>query len=457
MARIRSRVREQASELRAKEPAFQGYVASPAGKDRGAEDLIRSEELRYLNQAYGYAAESRPETIQSHRGGLIGRVIVSLKRRMMALLWNSVLRDYFERERDFQAHLVRYLNETSRHIAERDAAIFWELIRKIDVDITRVFERLERISSDQGAALHSTRREITNELLGNAREFQARLDALASNDAQREQRLGVVEDVVHGLESLVSRITRAVPAGTSTPMPAVEVSFPDASYVLLENRFRGSEEEIRRRLTIYPDIFKGAALPILEIGAGRGELQQLFREAAIPAYGVDLDPAMTKISQEKGLDVRHADALQHLRSCAPRSLGGVIAVQVIEHLTREQLGELLRLCADRVVVGGRVVFETINPKSVLALSSNYFRDPTHVFPGHPDTISFAMELAGIRVHEVRYLSPVPECAKLKEVEVDEAATPRWQLAVEQMNRNIRQLNELLFGPQDFAVIGEVRA
>jgi O-antigen chain-terminating methyltransferase len=101
------------------------------------------------------------------------------------------------------------------------------------------------------------------------------------------------------------------------------------------------------------------------------------------------------------------------------------------------------------------VFETINPQSMLALSSNYFRDPTHVWPLHPDTLSFAMTLAGLKIIEIRKLSPVPQESLLKKVPVEEYMTPRWSHAVDTLNRNVEQLNELLYGFQDYAVIAEV--
>lgn len=453
MSEIRERIKAEVATFRDAESPFRGVQPSLNGKQRTAEDLIRSKELRYLNESYGYAAHARPETIQSHRGGFIGRFIVAAKRRCMSFLWNSILRDYFERERDFQAHLVRFLNETTKHIAERDASIFWELIRKIDVDITRVIERVERGSSDQSAALYSMGRELRAELHRTAEELHARFSQFASSDAQREGRLCQVEDVAHGLEALVARLTRP-PLASSQVAPVTD--FDDQSYLLLENRFRGSEDEIRRRLHFYPQYFRSAVSPVLEIGAGRGELQQLFRDSGIGSYGIDMDGAMVSACREKELNVEQAEAIAHLRSRPARSLGGVIAVQVIEHLTHPQFTELLRLCAEKVVPGGVVVFETINPRSLLALSSNYFRDPTHVFPGHPDTVAYALELAGIRVKEVRMLSPVAKEALLQEITGDEFSTPRWQQAVEQVNRNIRQLNDLLYGWQDYAVIGEVR-
>jgi len=62
-----------------------------------------------------------------------------------------------------------------------------------------------------------------------------------------------------------------------------------------------------------------------------------------------------------------------------------------------------------------------------------------------------MGLCGLKVLEVRYLSPVPEGAKLKELEAGEYS---MAYTIETLNRNIRQLNDLLYGHQDYCVIAE---
>jgi hypothetical protein len=167
------------------------------------------------------------------------------------------------------------------------------------------------------------------------------------------------------------------------------------------------------------------------------------------------DPAMVEEALQHGLDVRFGDGLAHLRTLEPGSLGGLIAIQVVEHLRPEQLKELFELSKSRVARGGRVIFETINPKSLTALSSNYFRDPSHVFPLHPDTLSYGLTLAGLKVEEIKYLSPVPAEAQLKEIPAEEYLTPRWVQTLNLINHNLRQLNELLYGCQDFCIVAKV--
>ena len=60
----------------------------------------------------------------------------------------------------------------------------------------------------------------------------------------------------------------------------------------------------------------------------------------------------------------------------------------------------------------------------------------------------------MKVIEIRELSPVPQSALLKKIPVEDYMTPRWALTVERLNDNIEQLNNLLYGFQDFCVVAE---
>lgn len=66
----------------------------------------------------------------------------------------------------------------------------------------------------------------------------------------------------------------------------------DAFYLALEDRFRGTREEIKERLRIYlPWLEKhkigGKAFPVVDLGCGRGEWLELLAESECHAYGVD--------------------------------------------------------------------------------------------------------------------------------------------------------------------------
>jgi O-antigen chain-terminating methyltransferase len=390
------------------------------------------------------------QNCRSHRPGVLGKVIYRAKAKIQRWLW-SLFRSNVEVERDFRKHVVRFLNEVSFYIDDRDGAQFWELIKKIDVDVGRSLRRIDELVEEQRALIVSAESRTQQLVHSNSESF------VAASQAQQAQ-ITTLDTVVRGLEGIINRLPQGKYSGSGES--AEDGHSPtgggvDYSYLLLENRYRGSVAAIAERCRPYVQVFNQSKGPVLDVGAGRGELVHQLSLAGISAYGVDLDQAMVAEARSQGVDVRLENGLRHLGELQDESLGGVVAIQVVEHLTREQLGELFSLCRRKVRAGGLVVFETINPCSLVALSSNYFRDLTHVWPLHPDTLSYQMELCGLRTQEVRYLSPVPESAMLRQIPLDQGVLPSVRSALETVNHNVRQLNSLLYGYQDYCVIAQV--
>ena len=421
MIEIRERIKVDLEGNRDKHRELSRKVVqfSSDGMVRGG-DLQNSEELRQVNSLYPVDAQLIPAEIATHRGGLLGKFMPFFKRTGRKVLRRFFLADYLNAERLFTGHLIRYLNQIGYYVDVRDN------------DLTRM---IDRVSDEQSGALLSLRDNLESLI---------------------HSRLGTVDEMIRGLEGIVNNFSRYTAPNPPRAQESKEaLNVPDPSYLLLENRYRGSEVEIARRLSIYPEIFTGAPGPVLEIGPGRGELQKLLNKSGIPSYGVDMDTVMVNVATAAGCDVKLGDGIAHLRAVPDASLGGLVAVQVVEHLTHAQIRELCDLAKRKLKPGSKVVFETINPQSLLALSSNYFRDPTHVWPMHPDTLGYTATLAGLKIVETRYLSPVAPNSMLKEIPVDRNKPSEMDEVVKQINQNMEQLNKMLFGYQDYALVLEV--
>jgi O-antigen chain-terminating methyltransferase len=130
-----------------------------------------------------------------------------------------------------------------------------------------------------------------------------------------------------------------------------------------------------------------------------------------------------------------------------------VAIQVLEHLPFPKIQALFEDARRCLKPGGIVAFETIDPRSVLALSSNYFRDPTHVAPLHPETLAYALRMAGFVDVEIIRRSAVPEVAQLREIPQMVGMSPQFAEMIDTLNRNLRQLNDMLYGYQDYCVVG----
>ena len=97
--------------------------------------------------------------------------------------------------------------------------------------------------------------------------------------------------------------------------------------------------------------------------------------------------------------------------------------------------------------GSPVIFETINAQCVYAVMRNFFLDPTHVRPVHPETLKFAMESMQFKDVKLLFSSPV------RDKQIPPLQLEGGGLELERFNRAIDGLNNLVYGYQDYAAIG----
>ena len=226
-------------------------------------------------------------------------------------------------------------------------------------------------------------------------------------------------------------------------------SEPSFDYFGFEERFRGSEEDIKERQSVYVEFFKDVE-PVLDIGCGRGEFLELASEAGIKAKGVDLDLDMVLYCQEKGLDVAREDAFAYLESVPDASLGGIFAAQVVEHLEPTRIIELVSLCHRKLQLDGVLIFETPNPICLTVFARSFYMDLSHIRPIHPEAMKFLCESAGFKDLQVKFSSPVESSMRIPPL----SGVVANAQATTEFNQGIERLNELLYGFQDYAVIGK---
>ncbi len=257
---------------------------------------------------------------------------------------------------------------------------------------------------------------------------------------------------------------QAAAAGAGAPPPASPPAAPggalaDFTYVGFEDRFRGSDDEIREKLRAYLPLFAGAS-NVLDIGCGRGEFLALLKAQGVTARGVDTNYEMVEVVRERGLEAAQSDGLSYLATVPNGSLGGLMAAQLIEHLEPSYLVRLLIAAYDKLRPGAPIVLETINPACWYAFFSSYIRDLSHVRPIHPETMQYLLQASGFGKVSIQYSAPVPDHMKIRKIELpedldignDKTARALYD-AAHVIDVNGAILNKLLFTHLDYAAIG----
>ena len=255
---------------------------------------------------------------------------------------------------------------------------------------------------------------------------------LARLEKEARRRDSAQDTRIAYLEALSSR------SSPSSSLPRSEAPLlPESVYALFEEKFRGSSIEVAEKQRFYLPFLWNLPGPVLDAGCGRGEFLRLLKDEGIVGRGVEASGLAAEACRAAGLDVREGDAIEALAAAPPGSLGAVVAFQVVEHWPAAATFRFLAEARRALAPGGVLIVETVNTNSLAAMNAFYL-DPTHVRPVPPEALRFLCDAAGFRELRVEFLSPVPAGERLEE-----------------RSENDARLNAMLFGPQDYAVIGWV--
>lgn len=390
-------------------------------------DLLRlcdDGQVAPLNRTWDILADGVPPVGRSPKG------------RLRGFIWRLV-GPPLEAQKRFNAALVDHVNRTVATQRDGEQA----LVALMGV-VRREFEALVRFESLLVRFLQTITLYVdTKDRSVGAAELRERL-ALA------EQRILALKREVEGtLASSPRHVSSAGPA----PTDAFSGHFDSLTYVGFEDRFRGSQDEIRGRLADYVPILASAS-DVVDIGCGRGELLDLLAGRGVSARGVDTNRAMVELCRSRGLDVEHSDALSFLERQRDGSLGGLVAVQVVEHMEPAYLLRFIETAYLKMRAGAPLILETINPACWMAFFECYLRDLTHQRPLHPDTLRYLVQACGFAQVDVHYREPVREVDRLERVPVASGATTELARVVSAINAHADKLNARLFSSMDYAVV-----
>ena len=287
--------------------------------------------------------------------------------------------------------------------------------------IDRSVDALYREMSNQGEDISKQTEKI--------RDFR-----LSISDQQR--RLTVI------FEEVRKRLTEPLTTEELGNILKEEDHLLDSLYGTFEDQFRGTRGEIKKRQRIYlPYIEQAQAgteeAPVLDAGCGRGEWLELLRENGYVAKGVDINRVLVQNCHELGLDVSESDVIEFLRKQKPNTLGAITGFHIIEHLLLRTLIAFFDESLKVLKPGGLVILETPNTANILVSTYDFYRDPSHLKPLHPDTANFLLEMRGFIKTGAYFIDERPTGLRLMK-------SSEWKL---------NDLNDYINVSRDFVLIG----
>lgn len=405
------------------------------------------------------------------RGGLFGSIALVVKRLLRRLV-HGPQSDLWERQRLYnlaiQEHLVRvsaFETDTLQRFGDQQARsdVLGKDLQTIQMELSRDLVLAQEDHSRYQQALQEDARQMKDELWTFLEAQNKRVQVLEGfhNDgwdevrdhtaalfARLDQKLDRYRQLTRDRWNRLGSLLEVAHGGGA---PALATAVEEEKYVEFEGLFRGREDEIGERLAPYLEILSSRG-EVLDLGCGRGEALEIMAAGGISCRGIDSSSEMVEVCRGKGLSAEVADLFAALAGAAEGSLGGIVSFHVIEHLPATSLDRLVRLAWRALGPGGVLIFETPSPLSLVVGARNFWIDPTHLRPVHPESLKAVFSLNGFDPVERIDLQPFSEELRLPEIETGDLG-PDLLVFAERLNAFRDRLDQLLFGYQDYGMVG----
>lgn len=411
-----------------------------------------------IDEAQIHAGINLYEPISSHRK-ILGPVIVFFRKVFRRLIRFYAI-SLTNQQTRFNSAVVRSLNEINNKLNHIDnyRSVMSIYNTRLE-EFTKSMEVYPKLIDDikEAVASHDSKYSELIEIKDKIEEleesfciFNNGLEKL--NNEIDSLKIGVNFDKLQNendfLSSRIRRIERKVAPvyleNKKVSPKEVTVSYGDFDYLTFEQKFRGSEAEIKNRQQIYLDYFKNKN-NVLDIGCGRGEFLELMSDNGISAKGVELSRDFVQICEDKCLDVIYSDAIEYLDTLEDKSLGGVIISHVVEHLDIPYISHMLELLYEKMQKSSYIILETPNPRTIAIFRNSFYMDPTHIKPIHPELLKFMVSSAGFREAQEKTYPYSKENFRIPALLGENISN------LGEFNQSLNVLNDVLFGFQDYTI------
>lgn len=371
------------------------------------------------------------------------------------IVMNEFMKKYANERREFTSqiealkHQNNILNQRQEEALTKDDPILLTLKKELELldDKVVVYQNVLVNQTSQYEALRTEIDELRCNENSSRMKFTSDLERVTNN--LEEVKLDLEKNVA-AQNYMSYKLNKIKKEGIKITLekeqlPVETIKSDGFDYFAFENKFRGTEKQIKQNQNQYIKYFENKS-NVLDIGCGRGEFLELLAKNNINCKGIDVYEEFTDYCLDKGLVVEKSDALDFIEKEKDNSLGGIFMGQVVEHLSEDYLFSLLEKCYEKMENGAYFVAETPNPTNLTTFTNSFYLDPSHIKPIHPESFKFMLEHVGFREVEVIFTETSKPTYKLPLI------NSAYVENLEEFNDGINCLSGILFGSLDYAII-----
>jgi 2-polyprenyl-3-methyl-5-hydroxy-6-metoxy-1,4-benzoquinol methylase len=132
---------------------------------------------------------------------------------------------------------------------------------------------------------------------------------------------------------------------------------------------------------------------ILELGCGHGRMLSYMRQKGFANLeGIDISEEQIALSQQQGLKAKTVNVFDYLEA-AGNSFDCIIAIDFVEHFTKDELYHLFILMHDRLSKDGLILIQTVNGEGLFPRQIIY-GDLTHMTVLTPGSMQQLLSATG---------------------------------------------------------------
>jgi SAM-dependent methyltransferase len=350
-------------------------------------------------------------------------------------------------ERELQSQRLQNINPQSTEefehsktngsfvdLAHRDISLA-EVTTTVKSSLPKFFNRLLRKQNKVNRYIISALRNVVNSQLEN-------MQIIKEKETETEMKLRdhswSLIDLSTKVNELIGQVESDLHHNKNLAYGVEDNEFA-SFYLAYQNKFRGSVDEISKKLEVHVPIVVEAKnksneelFKAMDLGCGRGEWLSLLLEKGIEVIGVDSNPSLIHECKSKNLSVEEGDALTRLNDQTDNSLHFLSAFHLIEHLDFQSQFSLIKNAYRVLKPGGVFLYETPNVHNIDVGASGFFHDPTHIRPIHWTMGQFIADYVGFLPPEIKFLNCDP--------------------SFENDDCNKEEIKLRLHGPRDYALI-----